>query len=73
VSDAESRKFDFWLDGHFRPGRSGRRELGRSPWGSEQPDYAAGLTPYEYICKIWTAQPGRFTINPAQHSVGLNT
>ena len=32
-----------------------------------------GLTPYEYICKIWTAQPGRFTINPAQHSVGLNS
>jgi transposase InsO family protein len=32
-----------------------------------------GLTPYEYICKIWTTQPERFTINPAQHNVGLNT
>jgi hypothetical protein len=32
-----------------------------------------GLTPYEYICKIWTTQPKRFTINPFQHNVGLNT
>jgi hypothetical protein len=31
-----------------------------------------GLTPYEYICKIWTTQPKRFTINPLQHNVGLN-
>lgn len=32
-----------------------------------------GLTPYEYICKIWTNEPERFTINPFQHTVGLNT
>jgi hypothetical protein len=32
-----------------------------------------GLTPYEYICKIWTTQPKRFTINPFQHNVGLNS
>ena len=32
-----------------------------------------GLTPYEYICKIWTNEPDRFTINPFQHTVGLNT
>jgi transposase InsO family protein len=32
-----------------------------------------GLTPFEYICKIWTTQPKRFTINPFQHNVGLNT
>jgi len=32
-----------------------------------------GLTPYEYICKIWTIEPERFNINPAQHTVGLNT
>ncbi|HEY4848492.1 MAG TPA: IS481 family transposase, partial [Methylocella sp.] len=32
-----------------------------------------GLTPYEYICKIWTIQPKHFTINPFQHSVGLNS
>jgi hypothetical protein len=31
-----------------------------------------GLTPYEYICKIWTTQPKRFTINPFHHNVGLN-
>lgn len=23
-----------------------------------------GLTPYEYICKIWTSEPNRFILNP---------
>ena len=32
-----------------------------------------GLTPYEYICKIWTIEPERFIVNPFHHTVGLNT
>ena len=32
-----------------------------------------GLTPYEFICKAWTAQPERFTLNPRQQMPGLNT
>ena len=32
-----------------------------------------GLTPYEYICKIWTKEPKRFTVNPTHQSPGLNT
>lgn len=32
-----------------------------------------GLTPYEYVCKIWASELDRFTINPIQHTVGLNT
>jgi transposase InsO family protein len=32
-----------------------------------------GLTPYEYICKIWTKEPERFNIDPFQHTAGLNT
>jgi len=32
-----------------------------------------GLTPYEFICKCWTSQPERFTINPLQQMPGLNT
>ena len=32
-----------------------------------------GLTPYEYICKIWTKEPERFNVNPFLHNVGLNT
>lgn len=32
-----------------------------------------GLTPYEYICKIWTKEPERFNANPTQHMSGLNT
>lgn len=31
-----------------------------------------GLTPYEYICKCWTAQPERFKFNPLQQMPGLN-
>lgn len=32
-----------------------------------------GLTPYEYICKIWTAEPERFILNPIHQMLGLNT
>jgi transposase InsO family protein len=31
-----------------------------------------GLTPYEFICKVWTSQPERFTLNPLHHMPGLN-
>ena len=31
-----------------------------------------GLTPYEFICKTWTSQPERFTLNPLQQMPGLN-
>lgn len=32
-----------------------------------------GLTPYEYICKIWTNEPERFIFNPTNQSLGLYT
>ncbi|WAW10304.1 IS481 family transposase [Oxalobacter vibrioformis] len=32
-----------------------------------------GLTPYEFICKIWTTQPHRFTLNPSHQMPGLNS
>jgi transposase InsO family protein len=32
-----------------------------------------GLTSYEYIMKCWQSEPQRFRINPAHHTVGLNT
>jgi transposase InsO family protein len=31
-----------------------------------------GLTPYEYICKIWTKEPDRFILNPTHQMPGLN-
>jgi hypothetical protein len=31
-----------------------------------------GLTPYEFICKQWTNQPERFTLNPIQQMSGPN-
>ena len=31
-----------------------------------------GLTPYEAICKTWTAEPKRFTLNPIHQMPGLN-
>jgi transposase-like protein len=31
-----------------------------------------GLTPYEYICKLWTKEPERFKVNPIHHSLRLN-
>ena len=32
-----------------------------------------GLTPYKYICKIWTSEPDRFILNPIRQMPGLNT
>ncbi len=31
-----------------------------------------GLTPYEFICKIWTEQPSRFTSDPSHFTLGPN-
>ena len=31
-----------------------------------------GLTPYEYISKIWTSEPERFIIDPIHQMPGLN-
>ena len=33
----------------------------------------SGLTPYEYICKIWTSKQDRFILNPIHQMPGLNT
>ena len=32
-----------------------------------------GLTPYEFICKAWAAEPQRFNANPHHQRPGLNT
>ena len=32
-----------------------------------------GLTPYEYICKIWATEPKRFPIHPPHHTAGQTT
>ncbi|GGK47387.1 hypothetical protein GCM10011322_38100 [Salinarimonas ramus] len=31
-----------------------------------------GLTPYEFICKQWSAEPGRFRLDPLHQMPGLN-
>ncbi len=30
------------------------------------------LTPYEYLCKLWTQTPNSFTLNPIHQMPGLN-
>ena len=32
-----------------------------------------GLAPYEYICKIWTADPDRFILDSIHQMPSLNT
>ena len=32
-----------------------------------------GLTPYEYICKIWTSEPESINPDPIHQMPGLNT
>ncbi len=31
-----------------------------------------GLTPYEFVCKVWTEQPARFTLDPSHLTPGPN-
>lgn len=31
-----------------------------------------GFTLYEYICKVWTMEPERFTLDPLHQMPGLN-
>jgi hypothetical protein len=31
-----------------------------------------GLTPYEFICKLWTKEPDRFRLDPLHQMPGLN-
>ena len=33
----------------------------------------SGLTPYEYMAKIWTSEPDRFIVDPIHQMPGLNT
>ena len=33
----------------------------------------SGLTPYEYVCKTWSKEPVRFTVDPTHQMPGLNT
>ncbi len=32
-----------------------------------------GVTPYEYVARIWTEEPERFKVDPYRYSAGLNT
>jgi hypothetical protein len=33
----------------------------------------SGLTPYEFVCKRWTSEPDRFTLDPIHQMPGPNT
>ena len=33
----------------------------------------SGLTPYQYIAKIWTSEPDQFSVDPIHQMPGLNT
>jgi hypothetical protein len=33
----------------------------------------SGLTPHEYVAKIWTSEPDRFIVDPIHQMPGLNT
>ena len=37
------------------------------------PKSLGALTPYEYICKIWSSEPDRFILNSIRQMPGLNS
>jgi hypothetical protein len=59
-SDQRSRKVDRLIDFSFHP---------RS---DDAVKTLKGLTPYEFICRAWTKEAERFTLNPLQQMPGLN-
>lgn len=38
----------------------------------EKAIWLKGLTPYEFICKKWAAEPTRFRLDPTHQMPGLN-
>ena len=40
---------------------------------ARRPKTLSGLTPYEYIAKIWTSEPERFIVDPIHQMPRLNT
>jgi transposase InsO family protein len=40
---------------------------------ARRPKTLSGLTPYEYIRKIWNSEPDRFILNPIHQMPGLNS
>ncbi len=40
---------------------------------TRRPKILNGLRPYEYICKIWTSEPDRFSLDSIHQMAGLNT
>lgn len=40
---------------------------------ARRPKALCGLTPYEYICEIWTSEPDRFIRDPIHQMPGLDT
>ncbi len=40
---------------------------------ARRPKALNGLTPHGYVCRTWTEQPERFSLNPYHHTPELNT
>jgi transposase InsO family protein len=40
---------------------------------AKRPKTLKGLTPYEYVCGVWTKEPDRFNLDPIHLIAGLNT
>ena len=54
-------------------GPQGRRQWRKVHLAMDPATSDSGLTPYEYICKIWRSEPGRLILNPIHLMPGLNT
>ncbi len=64
IKDATVKRFH--CDGHEQLRRHLADFIAAYDYG-RRPKTLKGLTPYEDICKRWTDEPQRFTINPLQH------
>ena len=70
IKDATTKRFHY--DGHDQLRRHLADFIDAYNYGRRLKTLK-GLTPYEFICKQWTNQPKRFTLNPLQQMPGPNT
>ncbi len=72
IKDATVKRYHY-----EKPRPSSARHLSATSWMpttfARRLTTLSGLTPYDYICKIWTSEPDRFILNPIHQMPGLNT
>lgn len=70
IKDATVKRFYYETHDHLRPHMA---DFVTASNFARRPKPLKGLTSYEYVCKLCTKEPQRFTLNPLHHRPGYTT